>query len=199
MKKFMILMLIVLPLTIFAQKWGKTNFSVSVLNNATMLPPASLTAVFNQPIHPGIMLTTEFGWKEKTRGKWFQNANFGYVYHELATQSFLLFSQGGYRGYLGKLTLEGSLHAGYMHSISLIDRIVLDENTGTYTETKGSGRPQFIFGAGTAIGYRFRPSSFVQRIFVAYDIRMQAPFVKSYVTILPNGALSLGCQFAISK
>ncbi|MGE5356943.1 MAG: hypothetical protein ACM3PT_11960 [Deltaproteobacteria bacterium] len=199
MKRVLILLFIAIPITFFAQKIAKPSFSVSIFNNATMLPPASITAVFDQPIHPGIMFTTEFGWKEKTKGKWFQNANLAYFYHELANHSFLIFSQAGYRRYFGRFTLEGSLNTGYMHCISLVDRIVTDKTTGKYKESKGIGRPQFIFGAGTAVGYRFNTGSRLQRVFLAFDIRMQMPFVKSYVTILPNGALSIGCQFKINK
>ncbi len=199
MKRFLILLFFAIPITFFAQEMAKTSFSVSIFNNATMLPPASLTAVVDQPVHPGIMFTTEFGWKEKTKGKWFQNASFAYFYHELANHSFLLLTQAGYRRYIGHFTLEGSLNTGYMHCISLVDRIVLDNTTGNYKESKGIGRPQFVFGAGTAFGYRFNTGSALIRVFLAYDIRMQMPFVKSYVTILPNGALSLGCQFTINK
>lgn len=198
MKKIFIAFILSLPLFLFAQKWGEIPYSVSILNNATMLPPASLTAMFNQPIHPGIMISSEFGWKGNSKGKWFQNASLGYIYHQLANQSFLLFTQAGYRKYISKFTLEGSLHTGYMHCLSLVDRIVQDDN-GNYQESKGIGKPQFIFGAGTSIGYRFEPSLKIKRIFLSYDVRMQLPFVKSYVTLLPNGALSLGCQFALGK
>jgi hypothetical protein len=198
MKRILITFLVFLPLILFAQKWGDKPCSVSILNNATMLPPASLTAVFNQPVHPGIIISTEFGWKENAGGKWFQNASLGYIYHELANQSFLLFTQGGYRKYISKFTLEGSLQAGYMHCLSLVDRIIQDDND-KYKESKGIGKPQFIFGAGTSVGYRFEPSLRIKRIFLSYDIRMQLPFVKSYVTMLPNGALSLGCQFTLGN
>jgi hypothetical protein len=198
MKRILITFLVFLPLILFAQKWGNKPFSVSILNNATMLPPASLTAVFNQPVHSGIIISTEFGWKENSKGKWFQNVSLGYIYHQLANQSFLLFTQSGYRKYIGKLSVEGSLQAGYMHCLSLVDRIIMADN-GQYKESKGIGKPQFIFGAGTSVGYRFEPSLKVKRIFLSYDIRMQLPFVKSYVTMLPNGALSLGCQFTLGN
>lgn len=198
MKKILFLLLLILPVIIYSQKLAKMPYSISIFNNATMLPPASLTAVVNQPLHPGILLGAEFGWKENSKGKWFQNANLGYIYHHLANQSFLLFTQSGYRKYIGKFSLEGSLQAGYMHCFSLVDRIVMGDDR-KYKESKGIGKPQFIFGAGAGIGYRFDQDKMIKRVFLAYDVRMQLPFVKSYVTMLPNGALSLGCQFTISK
>jgi len=187
-----------LPLILPAQNWKNTPFTVSILNNATMLPPASLTAAFNQPIHPGLVINSEFGWKENAKGKWFQNASLGYIYHQLANQSFLLFTQAGYRKYIGKFSLEASLQTGYMNCFSLVDRIVLNEN-GQYEASKGWGKSQFVLGAGTSIGFTPKSTGRLKRVFLAYDIRMQMPFVKSYVTILPNGALSLGCQFTINK
>jgi len=198
MKKFLISWIVFLPIFLPTQNWKNTPFTVSILNNATMLPPASLTAAIKEPIHPGIILSAQFGWKENTKGKWFQNANLGYIYHQLANQSFLLFTQGGYRKYIGKFTLEASLQTGYMNSFSLVDRIVLNDD-GQYEASKGWGKSQFIFGAGTSIGLMPKTTGRLKRIFIAYDIRMQLPFVKSYVTILPNGALSLGCQFTINQ
>lgn len=198
MKKLFLSLIVFLPIFLPAQTWKSTPITVSILNNATMLPPASLTATFNQPIHPGFILASEFGWKENTKGKWFQNASLGYIYHQLANQSFLLFTQAGYRKYWGKFSLEGSLQTGYMNCISLTDRIVRNEND-QYEASKGWGKSQFIIGAGTSVGFSPVSSGRLKRIFLAYDIRMQMPFVKSYVTILPNGALSLGCQFTINK
>jgi len=170
--------------------------SLSVFNNATMLPPASLTSVFNQPLHPGIAASYEFGWREKTYGKWFQNATFGYFSHRYVYRALLLYSQAGYRRNLGYLSVEGSLHAGYMHAFLITDRLV-PQGDGTYKAKKGFGKPQFITGAGLGLGYNIGGMDSGRRIFLNYDIRIQMPFVKSYVTLLPNGIVSLGMQLTL--
>ena len=71
------------------------------------------------------------------------------------------------------------------------------KSDGTYKAKKGIGKPQFIAGAGIGVGYDLGKVNRMRRIFLNYDFRLQMPFVKSYVPILPNGALSLGIQFNI--
>lgn len=197
MKNGFIFFLLFLPGLIMAQGWTTKPISVSVFNNATMLPPASLTATFNQPLHPGFTVSYEFGWKEKERHKWFQNATVGYMYHRYAFQSILLFTQAGYRCYFRKFSAEGSLNAGYMHSFFLTERAV-QQDDGTYKASQGFGKPQFIFGAGVGLGYNFGNVDKIRRIYLSYDIRLQMPFVSGYTPLLPNGTLSLGMQYTLN-
>ncbi len=194
MKRIFLILLLVAPIFISAQKWQANPVSISLFNNSTMLPPASLVAVFNQPIHPGFTAGYEFGWKEGGKHKWFQNAGFSYFYHRFAYQAIILNSQAGYRWYTGKFSAEGYLQVGYMHAFYLTDRAVM-QSDGTYVAKKGFGKPQFLTGPGLGVGYNFGSSDKLRRIFLNYDIRLQLPFVKNYVTLLPNGTLSLGMQF----
>lgn len=198
MRKILILFLFFIPVTVMAEGWKSKPVAISVFNNATLLPPASLTAVSNQPLHPGFAVSYEFGGKEKEKYKWFQNVSLGYFYHRYVDQAILLYSQAGYRRYFGKFSAEGSLLGGYMHSILLTDRAVKQSN-GTYQVKQGFGKPQFIFGAGIGFGYNFGSVEKLRRLFLNYDIRMQTPFVKSYVPLLPNGSLSAGIQFTINS
>lgn len=194
MKRYLIIFLLVLPCMISAGGWKSMLWTAGVFNNATLLPPASLTAVFNQPLHPGVMVSGEFGWKAKGSHKWYQDAGLGYMYHRYAFQSFLLISKAGYRRYMGRFTPEVNLQAGYMHSLMLTDRALLQDD-GTYAAKQGFGKPQFIAGAGIGLGYDLGTAEKMRRLVLAYDIRLQMPFVKSYVPLLPNGALSVGMQF----
>lgn len=198
MKKITLLILMIFPVVLLAQSWKSNPMAISVFNNATMLPPASLTAVFSQPIHPGITVAYEFGWKETEKHKWFQNAGISYMYHRYVDQAIILNSQAGYRWKINNFSVEGYLQAGYMHAFLLTDRAVL-QSDGTYTYKMGFGKPQFITGAGAGFGYNFGDNTKIRRIFLNYDVRLQMPFVKSYVTLLPNGTLSLGMQFMLGK
>ena len=197
MKKAILFLSLIIPVAISAQSWKSNPLSVSVFNNATMLPPASLTATFNQPIHPGLTVSYEFGWKETENHKWFQNAGISYMYHRFVYQAILLNSQAGYRWKFNHFSVEGYLQAGYMHAFLLTDRVV-PQSDGTYIAKKGFGKPQFITGAGVGFGYNFGNDTRLRRIFLNYDVRLQMPFVKSYVTLLPNGALGLGMQFSLN-
>jgi hypothetical protein len=194
MKKFILIVCLIIPVVLSAQSWKAKPIAISIFNNATMLPPASLTAIFNQPIHPGLTVSYEFGWNETLKHKWFQNAGISYFYHQFAYQAILLNTQAGYRWKINQFSLEGYLQAGYMHAFLLTDRVV-PQTDGTYEAKKGFGKPQFITGAGVGFGYNFGDENRIRRIFLNYDVRLQMPFVKSYVTLLPNGALALGMQF----
>lgn len=158
-----------------------------------MLPPESMIATFTQPIHPGITLAYEFGWKEAPKHKWFQNAGISYMYHQFVYQAIYLNTQGGYRWLIKDFSIEGYLQAGYMHAFYLTERAVR-QSDGTYVSKKGAGKPQFITGAGFAFGYNFGKDDRIRRLFLGYDFSLQMPFVKSYVTLLPNGALYIGFQ-----
>lgn len=196
MKKTILFIVMLMPVFLFAQSWLTKPFSVSVFNNATLMPPASLTATFNQPIHPGLTITYEFGWNETPTHKWFQNAGISYMYHRFVYQAILLNTQAGYRWKINRFSIEAYLQLGYMHAFFLTDRAVLQAD-GTYTQKQGFGKPQFITGTGIGFGYDFGGDKRIRRIFLNYDIRLQMPFVKSYVPLLPNGALSLGMQFNV--
>jgi len=194
MKKSLIIILLAFPGMIMAQSWKSNPISISVFNNATLLPPASVTATFNQPIHFGITAAYEFGWKDAPKHKWFQNAGISYMYHRFVYQAIFLNTQGGYRWKINDFSIEGYIQAGYMHAFYLTDRCVMQPD-GTYITKQGAGKPQFIVGAGIGFGYDLGKDEHIRRVFLGYDVRMQMQFVKSYVTVLPNGALFIGFQF----
>jgi hypothetical protein len=197
MKKTLWFLMLGFPFLLHAQFLHEAPVGVALFNNATLLPPASFTAVFNQPIHPGISVSYEFGWKKKEYSKWFQDASLGFFNHRYAYKAILLVSKAGYRRNLGHLSLEASVHAGYMHMMLNTDRLVKNDD-GTYEARKGFGRPQFVTGAGLGLGYYLGDMKQGKRIFLNYDVRLQMPFVKSYVPLLPNGLVSLGYQFRIN-
>lgn len=192
-RKICLSLILLLPFMAFSQGWRSGPVSLALMNNATMLPPASIVAPFNQPLHLGMVAGYEFGWKERTYSKWFQDVNLGFFNHRYVYSALLLYSKAGYRRYLGKLSVEGSLHAGYMHAFLKTDRMVLQDD-GTYEFKRGFGKPQFITGAGIGLGYNIGDKEDGRRIFLTYDLRLQMPFVKSYVTLLPNGIVALGYQ-----
>lgn len=194
MKRFLFLFITMAPFILSGQSWKSKPISVSVFNNATMLPPASFMASFNQPFHPGVTASYEFGWKETEKHKWFQNSGISYMFHRFVYQAVIINSQAGYCLKVQNFLFKGYLQAGYMHAFYLTDRAILNSD-GTYRAKKGFGKPQFLTGAGLGIGYNLGDAKKIRRIFIDYDVRIQMPFVKSYVTLLPNGTLSLGFQF----
>lgn len=202
---------------ISSQPWKSKPFSVAIFNNATLPFPESVTAVFNEPIHPGIEMGYEFGWQETIKnpvfrnintfalggkkvitGKWFQNVGLAYYYHENVNHAFAYTTRGGYRRYLGKFSIEAAIHAGLLHALPLTGRSI--QNTdGSWKTQAGFGRIYLIGGAGAGIGYDAGYHYNVRRIYLNYDYRMQLPFSDGFMKILPNGLLSLGLQFTLFK
>jgi hypothetical protein len=196
MKKALLALIICIPLMVTAQNWKSRPFTVQIFNNATMLPPASMIATFNQPLHAGFAFGHEFGWKEKEKSKWFQNAKLGYFYHQFAYQAVQVYTEGGYRRHFKDFSIEGGLLMGYMHQILLSRRAIL-QSDGTYKADNGWGRPQFMAGADLGFGYNFGNNTRPLRLLLNYQFWIQTPFAKGYVPVLPNGSLMLGFQFKL--
>jgi len=198
MKRILILILLVAPGIIIGQSQRSHLISVCLFNNSTKLPPASLTAAFKTPIHLGVSAAYEFGWKETAKQKWFQNAGISYWYHQFVNQVILLNSQAGYRWKIKDFSVEANIQVGYMHAFYLTERFVQNPD-GTYMAKKGGGKSQFISGAGIGLGYDLGKDTHIRRIILNYDFRMQLPFVRGYVPLLPNGALGIGFQFNLKS
>lgn len=199
MKRFYLLFSVFFLLNIasaFAQIDLNGPVLLSVFNNATLLPPASVTAIFNQPLHPGIAAGYEFGWIETKTGKLFQDVKLGFYNHRYVYNALTLTTQAGYRKYIGRIAAEASIHAGYLNAFLLTDRVV-PQDDGSYKSRKGIGKPQFIAGAGIGIAYCPGHYNYKNAFTLNYDFRLQMPFVKSYVTLLPIGIISLGYRFKI--
>lgn len=181
------------------------------------MPPASIVAVFNQPLRPGLSVGYEFGWRETIKnpkyqeinttslggkqvytGKWFQDVKLSYYYHEYFNHALVLSTQAGYRKYIKKFSAEASLHLGYMHSFLLTEQFEKQVD-GSWKAGNLPSRGYGVAGAGIGVGYDAGYNYNIRRFFVNYDFRLQMPFIKSYVPILPNGILSVGLQFTIFK
>lgn len=210
------IILLLIPCLAFGQAWKSKPFSIAIINNATLLPPESLIAPFKGPLHPGIALTYEFGWKETIKnpvfqnvdtyalggrrvftGKWFQNIGLSWYNHKYVNHAFVLSTQAGYRLYIKKFSAEVSIHAGFMEAMLYTEKF--KRKDGMWKATFNPGRAYFIGGAGIGLGYDAGFKYNTRRLFINYDFRVQTPFVKSYVPVLPNGILSLGIQFTLFR
>jgi hypothetical protein len=159
-----------------------------------LLPQLLLRSI--NPYIRGSCLAMNLDGRKDQNPSGFKMLELGFFYHRFLYSALVLNTQAGYRKKIKHFSVEGLLQAGYMHAFYLTDRAEL-QSDGTYKAKKGIGKPQFIAGAGIGVGYDFGKVNRIRRIFINYDMRLQMPFVKSYVPLLPNGALSLGIQFNI--
>lgn len=188
---FVTLVLIFISGDSFSQK--EKYISVAVYNTQNAMPFGKFAGMFSEILHPGV----EFGYgkilSQKGSHEWFGDLKLSYFYHRFVQNGIPLYADIGYRHKIYKqLSAETSLGAGYMHSIPATGKFKLNSG-GEYENNKGIGRAQttanFAIGLNYAINNKkSRPI----RIFTLYEIRVQFPFVRSYVPLLPYNSFMIG-------
>ena len=165
---------------------------ITVFDNATLLPGSDQWVIAGLPIHPGVSVGTEFRYNKNEKNILLQTARLAYHYHRYMQHTVQLYTEFGYRRYLGpRWDLEARLGGGYLHAFT--DGGLYTQNpNGQYEKEANWGRPQAM--VSLAIGPGFRLNEKV-RLFLNYQFYMQTPFVPGYVPLLPNTALHLGGRF----
>ena len=179
-----------------AQKHVLNHYSVAVTTMHTNLPFHSFSSLFTKEYHPGVELGTGFSWKQKTRHDWYQELSFAYSYHRWVQHTICLYSAVGYRYKFPKgFTADASIGAGYLHAIADSKLFKLQPD-GTYKKKFNGGRAQAMAAFTIGIGKSFASGN---AIFLRYQQRVQTPFIKSYVPVLPSNLLMLGLTVALHK
>lgn len=193
MKKFTGCLLLLFSLTASAQK--RQIVSVAFTDNASAFPFGKFAGFFKEPVHAGF----ELGWahvKEKNKHDWFWELRAGYFYHQFVQHGIPIYAIGGYRyRIINHFSGDASLGAGYFHSIATTAVLKLND-AGEYENAKGIGRAQVMIPFTLGANYDFTWQKTKQfRIFLQYQQRLQLPFIKNYVPILPYNQLAFGCAY----
>lgn len=195
--KNIVAILLISPLLCIAQK--NPEISVAFTNNHTAYPFASFSKLFSGPYHPGLEVGYRFNWKSKSYHDWYQGVYAGYIYHRFLQHAITMHTQTGYRyKYKDHWRFSGALGMGYLHSIPATAVLKLNEN-GDYEKDKGIGRAQVMFQFSLGTQYRFNLKGKSASIFMEYRQTIQAPFVKSYVPLLPYNSMAIGGIISLPK
>lgn len=174
-----------------------SNLSIAITNAHTAKPFSSFSRLLYQDWHPGIETGTSFSWSKQKKHEWFQTFNAGYFYHRWVQHTVSLYSELGYRY---KLPLhffgETKLGIGYMHAIADSKIYKIDSENGVKNKTN-LGRPQGM--ASFSLELQKGISKKDGKIFVRYQQRLQFPFVKNYVPLLPYNMLMTGIKMPINS
>jgi hypothetical protein len=178
----------------------KNSLSVNLTCQATAYPFGKFIGMFNRPFHPGV----ELGWSKtirtQPRREWFREFKAGYFYHRFVQHGIPLYMQYGMRyKIVERFQLSAALGAGYFNSIPATAVFKLNDN-GDYVKAKGIGRPQAM--AAFTLSTSFRINADVSKPVLLqwqYQQRMQMPFVRSYVPLLPYVQMALGFSFPFNK
>ena len=180
-----------------AQKHKPDHVRIAFTTLHTAFPFGSFSNLFTKEFHPGLEIGTGFNWKTKEKHDWFQTFEFGYSYHRFVQHSFALYSEVGYRyKFLKTFSAEVKLGAGYLHAIPA-EKIFILKDDGTYKKKASLGRPQAM--AGFSMGINKKVSASGLTVFLEYQQRLQLPFIKSYVPLLPSNMLMIGVTIPVKS
>ncbi len=200
-KYLMLLMLTGLSFKLDAQQQLKTKFiSFSVMNTHTALPFGKFTGIFYKAFHPGIEISYGKNFAVKNKHDWYYDFRLACFYHRFVQYGIPVYSNLGYRykfnQHWSAFTEAG---VGYLHSIPATAKLRLNE-AGDYENNKGPGRMQANACFALGAGYQLQGASANSlNLFISYQQRLQFPFVKSYVPLLPYNSFLLGLSRPLTR
>lgn len=166
----------------------------SVFNAATQLPVGQF---FSSPAHLGAMAGLEFRYNQRPKNQWFQTAKLGFSRHRYVQNSIQLYSEIGYRQAIWRGTAaELRLGGGYLHAIPATEVFALKNKA--YEKKVNYGRPQAMVDAALALSYSPEKWTKPFRFSLDYQFYLQLPFVKQYITLLPNTLVHVGAAMPFS-
>lgn len=190
---FILLITICLLIKVNAQKGGNKYFSLAVFNTENAKPFGKFAGLFGEILHPGIEAGYGNDIFARPHHEWFVELKIAYFYHRFVQHGIPLYLNFGYRYIINShFSAETSIGAGYMQSIPAPAKLELNSD-GNYVKNKGAGRIQAV--ASYSLGFRYTPNPSAARplrISTAYQQRIQMPFVKSYVPLLPYNSFMIG-------
>jgi hypothetical protein len=176
-----------------AQESRSRPLSISVFTMATQFPGGKII-----PFHPGLELGTEFRYNQSDKNQWLQTIKCGGYYHKYSQTALQLYSEVNYRRKIfQKLSGDAKLGAGYLLAFPNLQTFELKD--GKYEKKKFSGRSQFMISVALGLRYLLSESKNGPQLFMNMQVFLQAPFIKSYVPVLPNTVYHVGVAFPFFK
>ena len=199
MRYIIVTFFLLFSLALQAQRKQK-NVSLSFTNNNTAKPFSKFSSLFGGVLHPGIRVSYGFNWQTKPKHDWVQQFHAGYFFHRFVQHALPLYTDLGYRYKFSKsFHTTAAVGVGYMHSIPASAVLAMDEE-GVYSNDKGAGRSQAIATFTLDARYIFNTSSSRPlSVFINYQQQLQAPFINSYVPILPYNSVGIGVSIPLKS
>ena len=176
----------------------KKYVSLAAFTTQTAMPFGKFIGLFTDQVHPGIEAGYGINTSVKEKHDWFIEFKAACFYHRFVQVGIPLYADFGYRyKFNNKFVAETSIGAGYMHSVPATAKLKLNDG-GVYVNNKGIGRMQAMATFGLGVGYTFNPSAKKPlALFTTYQQRIQMPFVRSYVPMLPYNSFIMGIKKSI--
>ncbi len=196
MKQFSILVAILLINA--AASAQKKYISLAGFTTQTAMPFGKFAGLFTDQFHPGIEAGYGINMSANERHDWFIEFKLACFYHRFVQVGIPLYADLGYRyKFSTRFAAETAVGVGYMHSVPATANLKLNDD-GVYVNNKGIGRMQAMATFGLGLRYTFNPSAKKPvAMFTTYQQRLQMPFVRSYVPLLPYNSFILGIKKSI--
>lgn len=181
------------------KKFRPDHISVAVTTMHTAAPFASFSSLFVKDYHPGIEFASGFNWKSKKRHDLVQTVRTGYSYHRWVQHSIVLYTDFGYRYKFPKdFATSVKLGGGYMRAIVAGEVFADGQAHGEQYRKITSGRSQAILAGSFSVSKKIY-ALFNSTLFLEYQQRLQTPFIKSYVPLLPYNYMMVGFSFPLRQ
>lgn len=176
-----------------AQK--KDYIGIAVYNTQNAMPFGKFAGMFKEKFHPGIEALYGRDIFQREKHDWFLELRASYFYHRYVQYGIPVYVNFGYRyKFNKKVFAETSLGVGYMHAIPATEKLKLN-NSGDYVNNKGIGRAQATASYSLGVCYTLgQPATKSLAMFATYQQRVQTPFVRSYVPLLPYTTFMIGIR-----
>jgi hypothetical protein len=176
----------------------KKYISLAGFTTQTAIPFGKFAGLFTDQFHPGIEAGYGINMSVKEQHDWFIEFKLACFYHRFVQVGIPLYADLGYRyKFCTRFAAETAIGLGYMHSVPATAKLKLNDQ-GVYVNNKGIGRMQAMATFGLGLRYTFNPSAKKPvAMFTIYQQRLQMPFVRSYVPLLPYNSFILGIKKSI--
>lgn len=169
-------------------------YRFAISNSHTAKPLGSFFSLFHKEIHPGFEISRGKIFHRAKKHQWFGELTLSYLYHRWVQQNGAVSANGGYRRLLEESWgASVKLGAGYQASMPAGKVYAITDNG---LKEKGRIlRSQVI--AAIYIGADKTINKRGVKVFMDYQQKIQMPFIKEYVPLLPYNTVLLGVNFPI--
>jgi hypothetical protein len=180
-------------LTLLLVNAGKAQqpVTVSFFNEATTIP---YTRFINTPVHPGIQVGTEFGWREGKYVSLYPTINLGYMLHRKLFQGIYVNVELAFDVKTGfGLNFKSRLGLGYLHTFTTQQEFQF--NDGKYESKPDRGNPRLMPSLTLGLGYSLRRGNGESpEIFVLYKSWIEYPYSPGFIPLMSHADLHLGVK-----
>ena len=190
--------LVFILILLFSGNLKADEYFFNVGNNHSAFPFSRFSKLAYKDFNMSFELGKRYHLRKSLKRTWSQTASIAYFRHKFVQSGIWLYGENEYHKYIRPhFSFHAGLGLGYNHMFTGTT-ITQQGADGLLEVKKDFGRPQAIFGASLgATRSLIKDVNSAPKIGLLYQIRMQTPFVKSYVPLLPYNALKISLIFPI--